>query len=73
MIYMDITLSPTDYNARKEVMKILINGLPRLLLNYKTSNKRCLTLCIYFVCFLLCYQRFYSLIYYSTRDTNEIK
>lgn len=54
MIYMDITLSPTDYNARKEVMKILINGLPRLLINYKTSNKRCLTLCIYFVCFLSC-------------------
>ena len=42
MIYMDITLSPNDYNARKGVMKILLNGLPSLLINFKTSNKQCL-------------------------------
>ena len=39
---MDITLSPNDYNARKGVMKILLNGLPSLLINFKTSNKQCL-------------------------------
>ena len=49
MIYMDITLSPNDYNARKGVMKILLNGLPSLLINFKTSNKQCL---VFFFCFL---------------------
>ena len=44
---MDITLSPNDYNARKGVMKILLNGLPSLLINFKTSNKQCLV----FFCF----------------------
>ena len=39
---MDITLSPNDYNARKGVMKILLNGLLSLLINFKTSNKQCL-------------------------------
>ena len=42
MIYIDITLSPNDYNARKGVIKILLNGLPSLLINFKTSNKQCL-------------------------------
>ena len=42
MIYMEITLNPNDYNARKGVMKILLNGLTSLLINFKTSNKQCL-------------------------------
>ena len=44
----NVFLSLNDYNARKRVMKILINGLFRSSMNYKTSNKRCLTLFIFF-------------------------
>ena len=43
----NVTLRLNDYNAHKRVMKILINGLFRLSINYKTSTKRCLTLCIF--------------------------
>ena len=44
---MDITLSPNDYNARKGVMKILLNGLSSLLINFKTSKTY-----VFFFCFL---------------------
>ena len=49
MIYIDITLSLNDYNARKGVIKILLNGLPSLLINFKNSNKQCLVFCFGFL------------------------
>ena len=59
----NVFLSLNDYNARKRVMKILINGLFRSSMHHKTSNKRCLTLFIFFplhILKLVCVPKLFS-------------